>query len=416
MSLSREDALRLDAADPLASLRERFVNNDPHLIYLDGNSLGRLSFDVRERLRQVIDDEWGTRLISGWDEWISLPTRVGDLLGSTLLGAGPGQVVVADSTTINLYKLAMAGVDTHQGRRTLLTDDDNFPTDRYVLQGICERNGLTLRTIHSDIDEGIDLASLEQALDDVALVCLSHVAYRSGALADMRAITSAAHKGGALMLWDLSHSVGSVPIDLDACQVDFATGCTYKYLNGGPGAPAFSYVNRTLQDSVRQPIWGWFAQADQFEMGPDYRPVSGIEQQLVGTTQVLQTAGLEASVALLGEAGIGRLRAKGEQLTSMIVDLADEWLTPFEARVASPRHPKMRGSHVVIEHPGAWQLTQALVERQVIPDFRTPNRVRLGPAPIYTRFVDVWDGMDILRDILERGRWKDLDPKPKRVT
>ena len=417
MSISREHAIALDASDPLAGLRERFVITDSELIYLDGNSLGRLSLDTQARLHEVIDNEWGTSLIKGWDGWMDLPTRVGDLIGSTLLGAADGQVVVADSTTVNLYKLACAGIDARPGRRTVITDDDNFPTDRYVLQGICARSGLELRTVHADIDSGIGLGAIEESLsEEVALVCLSHVAYRSGALADMAAITAAVHKVGALMLWDLSHSAGSVPIELDSCEVDFAAGCSYKYLNGGPGAPAYSYVNASLHGSVRQPIWGWFGQTDQFAMGPDYLPAQGIDQQLTGTTQVLQTAGLEASVALLAEAGIDRLRAKGQAMSQLLIDLADEWTEGLGTRLASPRDPALRGSHVVFEHPFGWQVAQAMTAVGVIPDYRNPDRLRLGPAPIYTRFVDVWDGMDQLHRILENDTWKNFPTHPRRVT
>lgn len=417
VTTAREIAEELDRRDPISHLRERFVIDDPTLIYLDGNSLGRLSTDAKKTLHAVIDEQWGSGLIRGWTEWMTLPTRVGDLIGETLLGAASGQVVVADSTTVNLYKLASAAIDARPGRRTIVTDDDNFPTDRYVLQGIAQRMGLTLKVIASDIETGVDANTLQTTLDgDVALVSLSHVAYRSGALADMAGITSAVHDAGALVLWDLSHSAGSVAIELDACDVDFATGCSYKYLNGGPGAPAYSYVNQRLLGQVRQPIWGWFGQRDQFAMGPDYDPVDTIDQQLVGTSQVLQTAGLEASVALLGEAGVDRLQAKGQQLTDLLIELTDEWLTPHRARVASPRKAAKRGSHVVIEHPSAWQIAQALLARNVIPDYRNPNRVRLGPAPIYTRFVDVWDGVDVLRQILESGEWESFDPQPKRVT
>lgn len=416
-AISREQALALDAADPLAALRSRFVINDPELIYVDGNSLGRLSRDTRERLVSLIDDEWGSGLIRGWEHWVELPTQVGDQIAATLLGAAAGQTVVGDSTSVNLYKLACAAIDARPGRTVVVTDDDNFPTDLYILQGICERAGLELRIHRTDIDAGITAESLTSSLGpEVALVCLSHVAYRSGVLADMAAITAAVHGCGALMLWDLSHSVGSVPIQLDAHDVDLATGCTYKYVNGGPGSPAFAYMNARLLGSMPQPIWGWFGQREQFAMGGDYDPVPTVGQLQIGTPQVLQIAGLESSVALLAEAGIGALREKGVALTELIIALADEWLTAFGVRVASPRTATTRGSHIVLEHPAAWQLCQALIARNVIPDYRNPNRVRIGPAPIYTRYVDVWDAMDRLRSILESGEWEQFDSEPSRVT
>src|ERR1700712_1822862 len=272
MPLTRADAEKLDAEDPLAHFRDDFVFGDETL-YVDGNSLGRLSKATRDRLHDVIDNEWGTGLIGGWSSWIELPTRVGDLLGEHLLGAAPGQLVVGDSTTVNLYKLASAALDARPGRSTIITTDDNFPTDHYVLQGLTAARGLHLKTITTDIDSGVQTADLAAALDgDVALVLISHVAYRSGALADMAGITKAAHDVGALILWDLSHSAGSVDIELDACDVDLATGCTYKYLNGGPGSPAFSYVNARLHGELRQPIWGWVGQQDQFAIGSTYTP------------------------------------------------------------------------------------------------------------------------------------------------
>src|SRR5262245_19671106 len=266
--LSRGEAERLDSADPLARLRDEFVDDDPELIYLDGNSLGRLPKATRERLAEVAAGEWGRGLIRSWSDWIDRPARVGDLLGTELLGAAPGQVVVSDSTTVNLYKLAVAALDARPDRHVIATDDDNFPTDRYVLEGLAAQRGLVLRMIHADIDQGLSPAAMRAAVDgDTALVCLSHVAYRSGALLDMAEINEFAHERGALVLRDLCHAAGAVPIELDASGTDLAVGCSYKYLNAGPGAPAFLYVRRTAQAAMRQPIWGWFGQHDQFEMG-----------------------------------------------------------------------------------------------------------------------------------------------------
>ena len=399
--LARAAAEALDARDPLASFRDRFVVDDASVIYMDGNSLGRLPRSTEARLHEVIRGEWGGELIRGWDHWLSLPTEVGDRLGAALLGAAAGQVVVSDSTTVNLYKCAIAALDARPDRRVILTDSENFPTDRYVFEGLARQRGLELRMVKSDPDDGLTVEVVAEALDDdVALVSFSHVAYASGAIADMAAITELAHRAEALVLWDLSHTVGSYPVELDASDADLAVGCTYKYVNGGPGAPAFLYVRDRLQGELRQPIWGWFGQRDQFEMGPAYDPEPGIAQFLVGTPPVLGLAAVDAGVALLAEAGIDRLRAKGIALTTYLVDLHDAVLAPLGCSIGSPRDASVRGSHVSVRHPDARALCAAMIERGVIPDFRTPDRIRFGPAPITTRFVDVWDALDCLRDLL----------------
>jgi kynureninase len=413
--LSRERAVALDGADPLAPLRDAFAHDDPELIYLDGNSLGRLPTAGAERIAQVVRDEWGSGLIRSWSHWVDLPTRTGDLIASALLGAAPGQVAVSDSTTVNLYKLAVAALDARPDRTVIVTDDDNFPTDRYVLEGLAAQRGLELRVLHSDIDEGLDLQTLRNAVDGTAaLVSLSHVAYRSGALLDMKAVNEIAHGAGALVLWDLCHSAGAVPVELDATGADLAVGCTYKYLNGGPGAPAFLYVRRELQSRLRQPIWGWFGQRDQFGMGPSYDPVPGIERFLVGTPAVVAVAAVEEGVRLLAEAGIGRLRAKGTALTGYLIELAEAWLP--DLALATPADPARRGSHVSVCHPEAWRLTQALIEAKVIPDYRTPDRLRLGPAPITTRFTDVWDALQRLRQIVDGKTYARFPAEPPGVT
>jgi kynureninase len=402
---SRTRAAELDARDPLAAFRDKFARDQRdgrELIYLDGNSLGRLPLATAERIAGVVREEWGTGLIGSWDHWMGLPARVGDLLGEHLLGAAPGQVAVSDSTTVNLYKLACAALDARPGRRVIVTDDDNFPTDRYVFQALAAQHGCELRMIHTDMNSGLDEATLRAAVDEkTAVVGLSHVAYRSAALADMAAITDLVHASGAVMLWDLCHSAGSVPVQLDACRADLAVGCTYKYLNAGPGAPAFLYVRRDLQDRLRQPIWGWMGQRNLFEMGPHYDPVPGIERFTTGTPPVVGVVAVQEGARLLAEAGIGRLRDKGIQLTEYLISLADAWLVPLGCSLASPRDPARRGSHVTVHHPRAHQLCRALAARGVITDYRAPDRVRYGPAPIYTRFTDIWDAMAETREILE---------------
>src|SRR5580693_435403 len=300
MPLERSYAEELDAADPLARFRGRFVRDIPAPIYLDGNSLGPLPRATRDRIAEVVAQEWGSGLVRSWHGWIDLPGQVGDFLGEHLIGAAPGQVAVCDSTTVNLYKLACAALDARPGRRVILTDDDNFPTDRYVLQGIAEQRGGELRIIGTDMDQGLDAGALRDAVDSsTALVSLSHVAYRSGALADMATITEIVHEAGALALWDLCHSVGAVPVELDATGADLAVGCTYKYLNAGPGAPAFGYVRDRLTEGLRQPIWGWFSQRDQFAMGPSYDPAAGIAKFMTGTPSILGAAAVEEGARLL---------------------------------------------------------------------------------------------------------------------
>jgi kynureninase len=413
----RSYAEQLDAADPLAGFRERFARDDHSPIYLDGNSLGPLPRATRARIAEVVSQEWGAGLVRSWSRWIELPGQVGDLVGEHLVGAAPGQVVVCDSTTVNLYKLACAALDARPGRNVIVTDDDNFPTDRYVLEGIAAQGGAELRMIRSDLDYGLTEDALRGALDErTALVSLSHVAYRSGALADMAKITGIVHEAGALALWDLCHSAGAVPVELDATGADLAVGCTYKYLNAGPGAPAFLYVRRELQGELRQPVWGWFGQRGQFEMGQGYDPAAGIGRFLTGTPDVIGTVAVQEGARLLAEAGIGRLRAKAVRLTGYLIALADAWLSPHGVEVASPRQDALRGAHVTLAHPQAWQISQALIGQGVIGDYRTPDRLRLGPAPLYTRYVDVWDALDILHRVMADEAYLDFPSARAAVT
>jgi len=386
-------------------------------IYLDGNSLGALPLATQARIAEVVGSEWGRGLVRSWGKWVGLPREVGDLVGEHLTGAAAGQILVSDSTTVNLFKLVHAALDAQPGRTVLITDDDNFPTDRYVLQGIAAQRGCELRMIRTDLDNGLSEEALLAALGpDVALVSLSHVAYRSGALADMPRITGLVHDAGALMLWDLCHSIGAVPIRLDASGADLAIGCTYKYVHAGPGAPAILYVRTELQDRMQQPIWGWFSQNDQFAMGPAYDPVPGIERFGTGTPQIIGTVAVQEGTKLLAEAGIDRLREKGIALTSYLIRLADEWLTPHGFRLASPRADARRGNHVTLQHPEAWRINQALIAAGVIGDYRTPDRLRLGLPPVTTRFSDVWDALDRLRQIAADKTYEDLSAELTRVT
>ncbi|RKQ92779.1 kynureninase [Solirubrobacter pauli] len=399
MAVTREDALRLDAADPLAAFRDRFVIEDPHRLYLDGNSLGRLPKGTRERLHRVID-QWGAELVGGWHDWIDAPTRTGDALAE-VIGAPSGTVLVADSVTVNLFKLVNAILDT--GAFThLATDQDNFPTDRYVLEGIARARGLELTVFPVDPLYGPQPEDVPEG----ALTVLSHVAYRSGALADVAAFPDT-------VIWDLSHSAGSVPVD--AARMRYAVGCTYKYLNAGPGATGYVYVREP--DALVSPIQGWFGQARQFEMERPYEPAPGITRFLAGTPPILVLAAVEEGVRITAEAGIDALREKSVAQTELLLTLHDQWLAPLGFSVGTPREPHLRGSHVSLRHAEAWPICKALIERaDVIPDFRGPDSVRLGVAPLYTRFVDVYDALDRLRDLVERGVHREVDATVSRVT
>jgi kynureninase len=364
-----------------------------------------------------VEEEWGRGLIGSWAHWVERARAIGDVLADGVLGARPGEVMLSDSTSVDLYKLLVAGADARPGRDVLVCCADDFPTDRYIVGGVAAARGMTVREVAAHIDSGLDLDVLAGALDErVAVVVLSQVAYRSGALVDIAEVTRMARDAGALVLWDLSHGAGAVPADLTAAGADLAVGCTYKYLNGGPGAPAFLYVRRELQAQLRQPIWGWFGQRDQFAMGPAYDPAEGVDRFAVGTPPVLAMAAVDVGARLTAEAGIERLAAKGRELTGLLIALADAWPAGHGVTVASPREAARRGSHVSLAHPAAWQLTQALVDRGVVPDFRTPDRVRFGPAPLYTRFVDVWDAMDRFGQVLAEGAHERYPTERPRVT
>jgi kynureninase len=411
--IDRARAERLDAADPLAHFREHFVIDDPDLLYLDGNSLGRLPIATRDRLRAAVD-QWGSELVSGWHEWIELPERAGDLLAAEVLGACPGEVIVTDSTTVNLFKLASAVLDTRPG--DVVTDRGNFPTDRYVLDGLARRHGRELRLFDPDPIDGPMPEDVEAACSDgdVALVALSHVAYRSGALADMAAIGAAT---AAPVLWDVSHSAGAVPIELERRGIELAVGCTYKYLNAGPGAPAFLYLRKELQQGLRTPIQGWFGQRDQFQMDRSYDADPSVRGFLAGTPPILGLMAVEEGARLVGEAGIGALRDKAAALTGLAVELHDERLAPLGFKLASPREAARRGGHVTLAHPEAWPICRALIERaRVMPDFRGPDSIRLGLPPLYTRFTDVYDALERLRSLVERGEHRLVQASRLRVT
>ena len=392
----------LDRDDPLASYRDRFVGADQPLVYFDGNSLGRPLAVTGPRLARFVEEEWGGRLIRGWDErWIDLPRVIGDDLGRVVLGAAPGQTMVGDSTTVLLYKLMRAAVSARPGRTEIVVDRDNFPTDRYVAAGIAEERGLTLRWIDVDPTEGVTAPLLAEAVGPAtALVVLSQVAYRSAWLADLPELTGIAQDAGALVLWDVCHSVGSVPVALDDAGVDLAVGCTYKYLNGGPGSPAFAYVAARHLGELTQPIQGWMGAADPFLMGPRYAPAEGIRRFQSGTPPIVGMLAMQDMLDLLDEVGMDAVRAKSVALTSYAIDVADELLAPAGVVVASPRDPARRGGHVTLNHPLMREATAALWARDVIPDYRDPGGLRIGLSPLSTSFAEVRAGLERVREVL----------------
>ncbi len=395
MATTRADVEALDRADPLAHYRDQFVVADDALIYLDGNSLGMLPKATRARVQEVLDEDWGRHLIRSWDDrWIDLPRRVGDSISTALLGARPGETVVGDSTTVALYKLVSAALDARRDRRAIVIERDNFPTDRYVVESLASQRKLDIRWIDEAGPEGVSREALEAQLDgDVAVVVLSHVDYRSAALLDMAGHTEAIHACGALAVWDLCHSAGVVPIDLRADNVDLAVGCTYKYLNGGPGAPAYTFVRSELQPVLRQPIWGWWSQRAMFDMPQGYEPQPDIRAWLTGTPSVLSLVAVEPGVAMIAEATVPAIRRKAVALMELAVQLYDELLAPVGYGLGTSRRAEQRGSHLTVTHRDARITTRDLIAGGIIPDFRRPDGIRLGLAPLTTRFVDVYAAM-----------------------
>ena len=397
---TREQALALDAADPIGRCRDGFLLPGD-LIYLDGNSLGPPPRRALERVLEVLRGEWGGELIRGWTSrgWIDLPARVATAI-APLVGAAPDEVMVADSISVNLYKLLAAALELRPGRRVIVSEVDNFPTDLYVAQGLAELLGgrCELRLV--------ERARLAEALDrEVAVLMLTHVDFRSGEMHDMAAWTEAAHAAGALVLWDLAHSAGAMPVDLDGCGADLAVGCGYKYLNGGPGAPAFSFVAGRHHGDLRSPLWGWMGHAAPFEFATSYQPAPGVARLLVGTPPILSLAALECGVESVAEIGISQLRAKSVALTELFIGLVDRDCGGHGLELGSPRDPARRGSQVALRHPEGYAVMQALIAAAVIGDFRPPDLLRFGFAPAYVRFVDVWDAVARLRGILDRRSW-----------
>jgi kynureninase len=418
---SRSFAEELDTSDPLASYRTRFVISDPNLVYLDGNSLGRMTHASLERVRQVAEKEWGTDLIRGWNEnWWEAPVRIGDKI-ARLVGAAPGQMVACDTVSVNLFKLAAAALALRPGRTRIVTDLLNFPSDLYILQGLVNSLGnrhTILRIGSTDGDITPDLDALAAAIDDnTALLTLSHVTFKSGYLYEMGEITELAHRHGALVLWDLSHSAGAAPVALETCNADFAIGCTYKYLNGGPGAPAFIYVRKELQQQVVSPICGWWGQNAPFAFGLDYTPAPGVARFLTGSQPILSMLAMEAALDPLLEVGMASLREKSLLLSEYLIFLSDTLLTPLGFLLGSPRNPERRGSHISLRHPEGYRINRALIEEMnVLPDFREPDNLRLGLTPLYTSFAEVWEGVERIRQAVAERRYEKYPAQRLTVT
>ena len=398
--VDRQTCLSFDRQDPLASLRDEFTLPEG-VIYLDGNSLGALPRLTLPRLNEVIGQEWGTGLIRSWNaaHWMEAPARIGDKI-ARLIGAKPGEVIVADSTSVNLFKLLAGALRVQPGRHFILTEASNFPTDLYIAHGLVDLLG------GNHVVRAVERAAIEQSLDgSVAVLMLTHVDYATGEVHDMRRITAAAQKVGALMLWDLSHSAGAVPIDLNAAQVDLAIGCGYKYLNGGPGAPAYLFVARGLQDAMLSPLSGWMGHATPFAFEPEYRPASGITRQLAGSPPILSMLALEVAIDLWLRVDQNEARRKSMALGDLFIQQVDETCRDLGVEVVGPREATQRGSQVSLRHKDGYRVMRALIDRGIIGDFRTPDLIRFGFAALYTRYVDVFDAVRGLREVLISRAW-----------
>ncbi|MFM8847668.1 MAG: kynureninase [Actinomycetota bacterium] len=382
--ITRDDARRLDLVDPLASFRAEFLIPDDDLVYLDGNSLGRTPLATIERLRTVVESEWAADLITSWDHWLDMPRRVGDRMGA-IIGSRPGEVAVHDNTTLNIYQAVHMGLSLRPDRRVVSVATNDFPSDRYVVEGIARDLGLELRPLSDDMK-----------LNDVAVIVRSVIDYRTAELCDVATFTRRANEAGAIIVWDLSHAAGAIEFDVHALGIELAVGCTYKFLTGGPGAPAWSFVRADLQSKVRQPIQGWFAQKDQFAMERPFEPHDDVRRVLLGTPHMLSLVAAEEGIALSARAGMPAIAAKGRALTSFALDVIDD----LGLETSTPRDPSRRGCHVAVHHRDAASLVERLArDHKVVADVRPPDIVRLGLSPLTTRFTDVWDGLHALRDI-----------------
>ncbi len=415
----RSTAQALDTADPLAGYKEQFHISDPDLCYLDGNSLGRLPLATLPALTDLLTNEWGDELVDGWAHWIDEAQTTGDLLGRATLGADPGQTLVQDTTSANFYQLCSAAIAARPGRKKILIDSANFPTDRYILAGIAHSMDLDLVILDNDGSgavpitsdcEQISVGALDEHLDDsVALVTLQVVQYRSGTLQDVPGLTELVRSHGALTVWDASHAAGSVDLQFDEWGVDLAVGCTYKYGNSGPGAPAWLYVNAARQDELRVPIQGWFANRDQFDMGPTFEPAAGIRRFQIATPPVMGLRAVQVAYQMIAEAGMAAISAKARQGTELMINLYDAWLAPLGFSLLTARDPQHRGGHITIGHPDAKQIAAAMrILTKTIPDYRVPDSIRLAISPLPNSYTEVWDGFDRLRELVTSRRYVEV--------
>ena len=419
----REYALELDRNDPLAGFKSRFVITDPDLCYLDGNSLGRLPHETIKAVNDFLTHEWGREVVTGWSHWVDEAQPAGDLLGRSVLGAGPGQVLVCDTTSVNFYQLCLAAINSRPGRKTIITDAANFPTDRYILDGIAKQLGLNLVIIDNENpaiseNERITVDILKPYMsDDVALVTLEVIQYRSGARNDIKSITDYVRSFGAWVVWDASHAAGAIEMNFDANGVDLAVGCTYKYGNSGPGSPAWLYVSKRVQNELQVPIQGWFGNEDQFGMGPEYVKAQGIRGFQIASPSIIGIRGVQTAFSMIEEAGIAAIAHKAAVGTQMMIDLYDAWLADLGYTLLTSRDPHERGGHISIGHPSAAQICVALRKfANVIPDYRTPNAIRLAIAPLPTSYVEIWDGFERLRDLTLSRKYEEIKGSDSRVT
>jgi kynureninase len=419
----REYALELDKNDPLARFKSQFVISDPEMCYLDGNSLGRLPKATVAAINDFMTKEWGPEVVTGWNHWVDEAQPTGDLLGEAALGAGPGQVLVCDTTSVNFYQLCLAAIHARPGRKTIITDVANFPTDRYILDGIAQQFGLNLVLIDNEDPaiaqhEQITTEVLAPYLnDDVALVTLEVIQYRSGARTDLKSITDQVRAVGALVVWDASHAVGAIELNLYANGVDLCVGCTYKYGNSGPGSPAWLYVSKRVQKELQVPIQGWFAQDAQFEMGAVFERSQTIRGFQIASPSLMGIRCVQTAFSMIKEAGIDAIAHKAAVGTQMMIDLYDAWLAPLGMQLNTPRDAKERGGHISLVHPDAAQICVAMrTISNVIPDYRTPNSIRLAISPLPTSYVEIWDGFARMRDLVASGRYKEAVEGGSRVT
>ena len=419
----REFALGLDARDPLARFRSQFIISDPNICYLDGNSLGRLPLSTIEAVNVFMKDEWGPEVVTGWGHWVDEAQPTGDLIGRATLGAAAGQVLACDTTSVNFYQLALAAIHARPGRKTIITDAANFPTDRYILDGIAKQLGLNLVIIDNESAGSAEHERITPEIlapylnEDVALVTLEVIQYRSGARNDIKSLTDLVRKHGALMLWDASHAVGAIEMDFDKNGVDIAVGCTYKYGNSGPGAPAWLYVNKKVQAELQVPIQGWFSQGDQFAMGADFERAEGIRGFQIASPSLIGLRCIKSAFTMIEDAGIGAISEKAAIGTEMMIQLYDAWLVELGFTLLTSRNPQERGGHISLGHPDAARICVALREfADVIPDYRTPNSIRLAIAPLPTSYVEVWDGFARIRDLVASRQYEKIKKTDSRVT